>query len=156
MNIHSIQTGQLSQNVIKSAERGPSPVESRMNAVPATAPAEVEAPQTSEAAIVAGISFLQEQLTELLTSFPPFFPAGSYQRADLIRGIKTIEEKVGKVVVDESLKKMFSEKQLTADASDDEISFSLDRLLVAKNQLVEKTAAAAEPVKAGSFVSVKV
>ncbi len=152
MNIQSIQTGQLTQNVIKSAERGPSPVENRTIA----APAEAEAPQPSEAAIVAGISFLQEQLTELLTSFPPFFPAGSYQRADLIRGIKTIEEKVGKAVVDESLKKMFSEKQLTADASDDEISFSLDRLLVAKNQLVEKTAAAAEPVKAGSFVSVKV
>ena len=155
MNINSIQPEQVSQNMIKSAERSGSSAEHRPGTVSMPAASVGSSSQVSEAAIAAGVGFLQEQLQTLLTSFPPFFPAGSYQRADLIRGVKTLEEQIGKSSVDENLKKMISGKKLTDDSSDDDISASLDRLFAVMEEIVKKMQAPAEPLKPGLFLSVK-
>lgn len=157
MNINNIQTGQILQNAIKSADRGDSPqAKARTESSSVIVSSEARAPQPSEPAIAAGISFIKQQLDETLTSYPPFFPVGSYQRPDLIKGIQTLEEKIGKSVVDENIKKMFSGEKLPDNASDAEISASLDKLFAVKDKLVDNTTAKDEPVKPGSFLSVKV
>jgi hypothetical protein len=91
-----------------------------------------------------------------LNSYPPFFPVGAYQRLDLIKGIKTLEEKIGKSAVDENIKKIFSGGKLSDDATDAEISASLDKLFIVRDKLAEKKTVNSEPVKHGSFLDVKV
>ena len=156
MNINSIQTGQISQSVIKSSERSGSSIENRTRSVSISAENSGSSYRASETAIAAGIDFLQEQLHTLLTSFPPFFPAGSYQRADLIRGIKSLEEQIGKSAVDENLKKLIFGNKLSEDASDAEISDSLDRLSAVRENIVAKKPTDPEPIHSGSLLSIKI
>lgn len=152
MNINSIQTVQIMQNAIKSADRG----DGASTGTESSAAPENTGSQPSGAAIVAGVGFLKDQLNELLTSYPPFFPVGSYQRSDLIKKISTLEEKIGKSTVDESIRKMFDREKLSSTATDTEISASLDRLTAAADRLGERQSVKQEPIKPGAFISVKV
>ena len=157
MNITGIQTGQILQNAINSADRGHnSQAKAKAESSSVSVSSDARTPQVSEQAIIAGISFLKQQLDELLNSYPPFFPVGSYQRLDLIKGIKTLEEKIGKSAVDENIKKIFSGGKLSDDATDAEISASLDKLFIVRDKLAEKKTVNSEPVKHGSFLDVKV
>ena len=151
MNINSIQAGQLSQNAIRSSEKGDYGVEAKLNAPPAQVAGETGTPKVSTQAITAGIDYLQEQLRTLLTSFPPFFPAGSPQRIDLIKKIKGLEDELGKSSVDDNVKKAFNQNKLPENASDHEISASLNRLIGYRNGAKQT-----EPAKPGVIVNVKV
>ena len=156
MNINGIQTGQASQNVIKSSERSGSSGEPRTGSVSISGAAAGNSHQLSEAAVAACIDFLKNQLDTLLTSYPPFFPVGSYQRPDLIKGIQTLEEKIGKSAVDESIRKTFSGEKLPDDATDAEISVSVDRLFAVKEKLAQNKTAKSDSLEPGSFLDLKV
>ncbi|MDA8083981.1 MAG: hypothetical protein M0024_10025 [Nitrospiraceae bacterium] len=151
MNINSIQAGQLSQNAIRSSEKGDYGVEAKLNAPPAQVSGEAGTPKVSTQAITTGIDYLKDQLQTLLTSFPPFFPAGSPQRLDLIKRIRGLEDQIGKSSVDDNVKKAFSQNKLPENASDHEISASLDRLIGYRNGAKQT-----EPAKPGVIVNVKV
>ncbi len=72
-----------------------------------------------------GINYFKEQIRAILTSFPPFFPAGSPQRIDLIKKVKGLEELVEKSSPKKSSDKTSSDNRLSEDASDKEISAAL-------------------------------
>lgn len=156
MNINSIQAAQPSQNAIRSTEKGDYGVDARLGSLSARAPSELRTPQVSIQGITHGINYLHEQLQTLLTSFPPFFPAGSPQRLDLIKQIKSLEDQIGKSSEDDNVKTAFNEHKLPDHASDHEISASLDRLIGFRDAAKQTEPMHAEPVKPGIIVNVKV
>jgi hypothetical protein len=157
MNINIIQSGQISQKVISAGDQGNYGSETRTNSLSDSALSiSKQEPAITESAIPVGISYLKEQLDQLLTSYPPFFPVGSYQRADLIRGIRSLEEKIGKSATGENIKTLFSGKRLSENASDHEISVSLDRLLAVKDKLTGRTAIVKEAIKPGTLLDIKI
>jgi len=100
---------------------------------------ETTTPQVQPDVIATGISYLKDQLEKLLTSFPPFFPVGSYQRADLITKVKGLEERIQEFAKSSSnpAQTDFGEfETLKDDASDQEISNALDRLFEFRNTVV--------------------
>jgi hypothetical protein len=153
MNIIGIQSIQLNQNAGRipgqdwsgnGPGKGPSSV---MGSGSATGS------QVSPQGILAGINYVEDQLRTLLTSFPPFFPMGTFQRADLIRGIRSIEDQIGKAGGNENIKKIFSDKKLSANASDTEISASLSRLFAVREHIKEANPG---PAKPGSLLNVSI
>jgi hypothetical protein len=88
----------------------------------------IKTPQAQMISISSSVDFINEQLKTLLNSFPPFFPAGSPQRIDLIKGIQGLQEKIEKASVPGDLKKETSGPKLTDQATDQEISAALDGL----------------------------
>ncbi len=157
MNINSIQAGQLSQNAIRSSEKSDYGGEARFSSPPALVSGEAGTPRVSTQAITTGIDYLKDQLQTLLTSFPPFFPAGSPQRLDLITKIRGLEDQIAKSSGgDDALKKTIQENRLPVQASDHEISASLDRLAAFSNAVKQAGPAQAESVKPGIIVNVKV
>lgn len=154
MNINSIQSLQISQNAVSAADRGSSNTGSAHESSFVTVSSEARPAHASESGLAAGTGFLKAQLDELLTSFPPFFPIGSYQRSDLIRRIKTLEEQVGKSVTDNNIRQLFSKEKLNEKATDTEISASLDRLLAVRDKLTENKGVSPENVNPGSLIEV--
>jgi hypothetical protein len=150
MNIYSIENRPFSQN---SAGSGRREIHASLNPEASISRQEQPIP---ESAIGMGISYLKEQLDEQLTSYPPFFPAGTYQRPDLIKKIQTLEEQIGKSAVDESVKGMSSSNKIKDDATDSEISAALNRLLVVKDKITEKKTIGNEPIHNGTFLNIQV
>jgi hypothetical protein len=106
----------------------------------ATLPEGTATHQVQPEGISAGISYLKEQLNNLLTSYPPFFPAGSYQRADLITKVRGIEDKIQEYAKSSKLSNpvlaAFDEfETLKPEASDQEIAGALDRLFAFRDTL---------------------
>ena len=99
MNITNIQASQISQNAVSMADKFPAYTANR-GVSPVT---ESATPQVQPSAIAAGISYLKEQLDKILVNYPPFFPLGTYQRLDLIKKIKGIEEDIQKSSIDTGL-----------------------------------------------------
>ncbi len=156
MNINSIQAIQLLQNAIGSPEKGDNQANTSSGSSGSRAATEIKTPQASTQGISTMINYIQEQLKNLLESYPPFFPAGSPQRIDLIKKIKGLEEQVGHSAVDTQLKKDFAENPLTEKATDQEISSSLNRLFSLRDKLQEKSPLSGDPVKPGTILNLKV
>ncbi|MBA4373183.1 MAG: hypothetical protein C0402_10025 [Thermodesulfovibrio sp.] len=156
MNINSIQASQLTQNALRSNEKGDYAVDTRTSTVTTQLSTQPKSPQVSTQGLNAGINYLEEQLQTLLNSFPPFFPAGSPQRIDLIKTIKGLEEQVGKSHMADNVKTAIQENKLPEQASNQEISASIERLIAFRDAVKQAEPAQAEPVKPGTIVNVKV
>jgi len=156
MNINSVQAGQLSQNAIRPYEKGDPGVDARLSSPSALASSKVGTNQASTQGIAAGINYLQEQLQTLLTSFPPFFPAGSPQRIDLIKKIQGLEDQIGKSSAADNVKKAIQENKLSDNASDHVISASIARLVAFRDAVKQAEPVHAESVRPGIIVNVKV
>jgi hypothetical protein len=156
MNINSIQSGQLSQNAIRSNDRSGQAADGRSDSSYTQSKVEVKTPQVTAERVVLGINYFKDQIREILTSFPPFFPAGSPQRIDLIKKIKGLEELVEKSSPKKGSNKISSDKRLSEEASDKEISAALDRLFGFRDAVQQANPQPAETPKSGTIVSVKV
>jgi hypothetical protein len=156
MDINSIQSGQLSQNAILSNNRRGQVADGRSGSSYTQSSVEIKTPQVSAETVVPRINYLKQQLSELLTSFPPYFPAGSPQRIDLIKKINGLDELVEKSSPKKSGDKTSSDNKLSEDASDKEISAALDRLFGFRDAVQQANLQPAESPKPGTIVNVKV
>lgn len=156
MNINSIQSGQLSQNAIRSNDRSGQAADGRSDSSYTQSSVDIKTPHVSAEGVAMGINYLKQQLREIFTSFPPFFPAGSPQRIDLIKKIKGLEELVEKSSPKKSSDKTSSDKRLSEDASDKEISAALDRLVGYRDAVRRANPQPAETPKSGTIVNIKV
>lgn len=148
MNISSIMPAQLVQDIHHQTDRG---VETK-NSSSATG-ASVKSPGTTAQDAPAHIDYFKAQLDSLLTHYPPFFPAGSYQRIDLIKKIKGIQEEIERSSLDSNLKKMSAGRKLDNDSSDAEISAAIDNISKLRDTLTENNPAAADLSKPGSILN---
>jgi hypothetical protein len=88
---------------------------------------------------------------------PPFFPIATYQRADLIKRIRIIEEEVQRSSLDNGLRPEFTPSELKAQASDKEISAALDKLFALRNRLTgNEPLPSAENAEPGSILAVEI
>jgi hypothetical protein len=88
--------------------------------------------------ISSSINYVSEQLKSILTSFPPFFPAGSPQRVDLIKEIKSIQEHIDKADIPKDMKKLAGPR-LSNQASDEAIASALNGLNQFRDQTLKNT-----------------
>ena len=70
-------------------------------------------------------SFVKQQIETILTSFPPYFPAGSPQRIDLIKGVKGVQDEIKNSTLPAAVKDRLTGQKLTDSATDQEISTAL-------------------------------
>jgi hypothetical protein len=166
MKVSSIQTNEVMAAILRSPEKNDSGVDAGKGPFPepsssvipsssgstyATQPSGIRAQ-----ALITHINYAKEQLDKILVEFPPFFPAGSYQRVDLIRAIRGIQDQVEKSSVQSSLKQDISSGKLSENATDSDISAALDQLFSLKDELSKSLPVAAESPQPGTLVSIKV
>jgi hypothetical protein len=167
MNINRIQTSGVVPTINRSLER----VSGRDNAagrginpdppslvVPGSS-GSVNDAQSLEAqtqVLLTRINYTKDQLDKILTEYPPFFPAGTYQRTDLIRGIRGIQDAVEHSSVQSDLKTQIAAGKVDENATDGEIAVALTQLLNLKDELRNSLPMVVGSPKPGSVVSFKV
>lgn len=70
-------------------------------------------------------NYVKQQIQKIITSFPPYFPAGSPQRIDLIKGIKGIQDEIKSSKLQPEVKDKLAGQKMTDTATDKEISAAL-------------------------------
>ncbi len=166
MNINSIQTSEVVPVILRSPERnnarvdagkGPSP-EPPASVLPGSSGPTNDAQSTVIQAqtLITHINYAKEQLDKILVEFPPFFPPGSYQRIDLIKGIRGIQDEVERSSLQVDMKKEISSSKLSEDATDSEISAALGKLFSLKDELSKSLPMTVESPKPGTLVNVKI
>lgn len=161
MNINSIHTNQVTQNASRLVDKSNSNVENRSGFSASQVSTgmsenEISTPQMQAQGITISVNYLQKQLDIILTHYPPFFPPGTYQRLDLIKKIKGIQEEVEKSAIDANLKKMFSGKMLSEDSTDKDISLALDKLFGLRDKLKQDNTESTDKAQPGSILNIKV
>jgi hypothetical protein len=70
-------------------------------------------------------NFIKDQIETIMFSFPPFFPAGSPQRLDLITGVREVQYEIKNSSLPTEVKDKLAGQELTAASTDKEISNAL-------------------------------
>ncbi|MGD0884130.1 MAG: hypothetical protein ABSA46_04500 [Thermodesulfovibrionales bacterium] len=155
MNINSIQASNLPQNSNRPTDRTDSAVDASIGSS-SEVTSVLKTPQASTQGITAGVDYVQQQLQALLTSYPPWFPAGTYQNVNLITKGKAPEDQTSDASPDDNLKKTSSETKLPEQASDDKISAAPTGQSGLGDAVKQISSASADSVKPGTILNVKV
>jgi hypothetical protein len=166
MNINSIQTNEVVPTILRSPERNDSRVDAGKGLFPDSS---VPVPSSSSASnhgtqspaieaqtLITRTNYTKEQLEKILVNFPPFFPAGSYQRVDLIKAVRGIQDQVEKSSIQSDLKQQITAGKLSENATDSEISAALDQLFSLRDELSKSFPMANENLQPGALVSIRV
>jgi hypothetical protein len=70
-------------------------------------------------------NFVKQQIETILTTFPPYFPAGSSQRIDLIKGVKGVQDEIKSSKFPAEVRDKLAGQKLTDTSTDKEISTAL-------------------------------
>jgi hypothetical protein len=165
MKVNSIQTSEFVATLLRSSEnndsridvgKGPAP-EPSIPVIPDSAGSSTSPPLGVQAqTLITHINYTKDQLDKILVSFPPFFPAGSYQRIDLIKSIRGIQDQVEKSSVQDNVKQEIASNKLSEKATDSEISAALGQLFSLRDELSKGLPTATENPQPGALVSIKV
>jgi hypothetical protein len=159
MNINNLNIWQIPQNAVNTVElvtTSPLNGGGSSTAHPATVSSvgETTAPQVQPESIAAGISYLKEQLDDILKSYPPFFPAGTYQRADLITKIRSIQDEIQKYsVASTGSTQMNVAEKLPVDSPDREITTALNGLFEFRDALTQDGSISPENTQPGLILN---
>jgi|LSQX01.1.fsa_nt_gb hypothetical protein len=114
----------------------------------------------SRSSVLAEIDRLQQRVEGDLNIVrdPPFFPIATYQRTDLIKRVRIIEEAVQRLGLDRDVTTLSSGK-LEDEASDREIAATLDKLFTFRDRQKSGDQAASKPpaeIGPGAILAVEV
>ena len=101
------------------------------------------------------IDYIQQQLNDILQDYPPWFPAGSPQRIDTIKAMKSVLENVKNSSISEETKKYLSKIQLKDNATDQEISTALDAIAQFNNNVVGDGTQEPGSGKSGNIINIE-
>ena len=89
---------------------------------------------------------------------PPFFPIATYQRADLVKRVRIIEEQVQRLGLEKSnIKVTFSAEPLKEKATDKDLAAALDKLFAVRDRLKSsEPPAPPKDIKPGAILAVEV
>lgn len=102
-------------------------------------------------------NYIKQQLSIIMHSFPPWFPAGKPQRLALIKGIKGVQYEIKNSSLSQDVKDKLTTNQLTNNSSDTEITAALQSIKEYKQQVVSTNSSS--PVatgQTGTMVNLKV
>lgn len=163
MNINGIHVNQGRQAIRQTEKteyaitikKDASSVPARLNSD--VSPNEARSVQVQSQGIINHIDYLQEQLNSLLTHYPPFFPAGSPQRPDLIQKVKGIQEEIEKISAGTGDKRTSSgDRKLREDATDAEIATALEGFADFKKEVSRNSHLMTGKTQPGAFINVKI
>jgi hypothetical protein len=166
MYINRIQPNQVLSEDFRFPERNGSRVDVGKESAPelsARAPSisvdlirGTRSPEMQAQSLLNQINYMKEQLGKILVDFPPFFPLGTYQRTDLIKGIRTIQDEVEKSSLQNDMTKEISSQKLTENATDDDISAALDQLFTLGDEFSKGLPPKAKSPQPGTLVNIKI
>jgi hypothetical protein len=87
---------------------------------------------------------------------PPFFPIATYQRADLIKRVRIVEEEVQRSSLDASVKSAISTRPLKTEATDKGMDSARNRLSTLRDQFSSSKPASPDPIEPGSILAVEI
>lgn len=87
---------------------------------------------------------------------PPFFPIATYQRADLIKRVRIVEEEVQRSSLDASVKSAITTRPLKTEAGNKEMDSVHNGLAALRDQLTSSKPASPDPIEPGSILAVEV
>lgn len=161
MNINSIQAPVGLQNAARPENKNSTAIESRAGSPSVQINAGVISPGNGTAhvqkqGVTEANNMAEKKLDALMINYPPFFPIGKYQRIDLIKKIKGVQEEVEKSSLHNDLKKTLIHTRLQDNASDKDIASAMDNLFELRNKLARKESAPADTSKTGTILNIKV
>ena len=127
INIQTMQTGQ-SQKLNGSAD---SSAASQSRQLPVADSVTAADEQTSSIPAqhaynsLTDSNFIKDQIEKIMFSFPPYFPIGSPQRIDLIKGVKGVQDEIKSSSLPEKVKAKMAGQTLKESSTDKEISTAL-------------------------------
>jgi hypothetical protein len=102
------------------------------------------------------IDYTKEQLDKILVDYPPFFPPGTYQRVDLIKGIRSIQDEVEKSSVPSETRSQIVSRKLGDNATDGDIAVALDQLFSFGDEIAQGLSQSPGSFGPGSLVNVRI
>lgn len=163
MNIQNIHIYQGLQNAVHpSGENNsatmnrPLPLEATSNSGSLSGGSEITLEPPS--GVIAMINNLQQHVESNLNIVrdPPFFPIATYQRADLIKRVRIVEEEVQRSSLDVSVKSAITARPLKTGATDKEMATALDNLFALRDQLTASKPASPDQIEPGSILAVEI
>jgi len=164
MNIHTIHIyAEGLQNAVRPAGEDNAvtpnkPLSTGMTNTPGSMPGETETTPGPLPGIIAQVDNLQKHVESDLNIVrdPPFFPIATYQRADLIKRVRIIEEEVQRLSLDKEPASSPSASQLNDESTDSELSAALDRLFSFRDRIKSNRLESAAGIEPGSFLAVEI
>jgi len=163
MNIQNIHIFQGLQNAVRPAGENNSVHLNRSLSVGTTINSgslsgEPEIKPGYSTGIIAQINNLQKHVESDLNIVrdPPFFPIATYQRADLVKRVRVIEEAVQQLGLEKDVKTTLSAKKLKEQATDQEIATALDKLFAFRDRQKKSGPSLPAEIKPGSLLAVEI
>jgi hypothetical protein len=101
-------------------------------------------------------NYVKEQLDAIMFSFPPYFPAGTPQRLDLIKGVRGVQEEIKNSKLPNDVKEKLAGQKLTDTATDQEVSTALIGLKQYKDEHLPAAAQSTKESQPASIVSIQI
>ncbi|HPJ97386.1 MAG TPA: hypothetical protein PK022_08740 [Syntrophales bacterium] len=163
MNIQNIHIFQGLQNAVRPAGENNSVHLNRSLSVGTTINSgslsgEPEIKPGYSTGIIAQINNLQKHVESDLNIVrdPPFFPIATYQRADLVKRVRVIEEAVQQLGLEKDVKTTLTAKKLKEQATDQEIATALDKLFAFRDRQKKSGPSLPAEIKPGSLLAVEI
>lgn len=163
MNIQNIHIFQGLQNAVRPAGESSSAHLNRSLSVGTTINSgslsgEPKIKQGYSTGIIAQIDNLQKHVESDLNIVrdPPFFPIATYQRADLVKRVRVIEEAVQRLGLEKDMKTALSAEKLKDQATDREIAGALDKLFAFRDRQKKSGPSLPAEIKPGSLLAVEI
>lgn len=115
-----------------------------------------EDPSAQHLSVSSNITYIQQQLNDVLEDYPPLFPAGKPQRMDWILTIRNVQDKIAKSTLPDEVKKTLSGPPLTDQATDSDISTALAGLNNLKSATSQHVATVADASQRGTVLDITV
>jgi len=111
-------------------------------------------PGTPASSLSSNIQYIQQQMNDILSDYPPLIPAGKPYRLDWILKIRDVQDKIAKSSLPAEMKKTLGGPLLTDQATDSDISTAIAGLNNLKNGASQQVAAASDSSQQGTSINV--
>ena len=111
-------------------------------------------PAAQDLSISSNIAYIQQQMNDILSDYPPLLPAGKPYRMDWILSIRNVQDKIAKSSLPSEMKKTLSGPPLTDQATDSDISTAIAGLNNLKNAASQPVAAASDASQQGPSINI--
>jgi len=111
-------------------------------------------PAAQDLSISRNIAYIQQQMNDILSDYPPLLPAGKPYRMDWILSIRNVQDKIAKSSLPTEMKKTMSGSPISDQATDSDISAAIAGLNNLKNAASQPVAAASDASQQGPSINI--
>jgi|WetSurMetagenome_2_1015567.scaffolds.fasta_scaffold00092_38 hypothetical protein len=101
-------------------------------------------------------NYIKNQIEQIMYGFPPFFPVGSPQRYDLIKGVNDVQDEINNSQLSIEVKDQLAAGKLTDESTDKEISSALEGVQQYTEEYSPGSAGSAEGSQQANIISIQI